>query len=270
MRQHSLSGLAAVLAAACAAGTAGSTLGFRPTDTPLRYEVSTAQDAVIETPMGTQASRDSGRATVRLEFGRQGAEGTQVSGVFEAFDAWLEQRGRIEGGELIGRRYSGTLAPSGTIEITDTPATPDHLKDFFDPRALFVDLMVPLPPTGQAGREPWPVRQAITSRTSLTLTGVLDGWGRLAGDTTWNGQQARIILVEGSYKLEGAGLASGSVELSLTTTGTSTSRYVWDAERGVMLASVGTIEVEGEATVQGIDEPLPVRLKRVKRVALTS
>lgn len=251
IRYFTLAAMVAVTA--CAGKAAAPGLAFGPTGGPLVYEVATYGSIDIDTPMGSQRSHDTLQATVRLEIGAPVGDQWQVSAVFEALRASSGGdmgRQSAEGGELIGQEFKGALLQNGVIDVTEAPAAPTGLADLIDPSALLAEILGPLPADPET-TEPWPVRTVVTSRTVLTVTVTYEGTARIAGDTTWNGRPARIIVSEGSYVLEGSGTPPGAPgEIEMQMTGTSQRRYIWDAARGVMLASEITVEADGPITLQ--------------------
>ncbi|NIM52470.1 MAG: hypothetical protein GTN62_14160 [Gemmatimonadales bacterium] len=262
-----------VLLAGCAAAGAGPTFEFGPTDVPLRYGIESAGNIVLEIPGGpTQTSEDKLSATVMMEIGQPGPEGRPVSAVFDALEASSSGdmgSTRQEGGSLIGMRYAGTLTEGGTINFSDPPETPSHLKDVVDPVALLVNLLVPLPPGAEAAGTSWPVNTTVTSRTALTMTAIYAGTARVAGDTTWNGQVAKVIVSEGTLELHGTGTPPGSpAEIDMVMTGPSTRLYIWDPQRGVMLASSTSGEYSGDIEVIGMGMTIPVSYKETMEVVL--
>ena len=255
-------GALALLAMGCGSAARSSpTFEYGPVDAPLRYGFTSYQSVAVETPMGNQASHDTLEATVAITLGGVGDGGRTVTAAFETFS--LRSRGdmgsrTVEGGELIGKSLSGTLRPSGRIDIAERPALPANLTDSFDPVAFFVDLLAPMPPGGNTSA-PWPVRIEATSQTAMRITGTYDGTARLAGDTTWNGVAAKIIVAVGTVQVQGSGTPSGSpAELDMKASGTSTRRYVWDHEGGVLLAGVARDSASGTIEVKGMGLTVPV------------
>ena len=264
MPRRLMSLFAATFVAGCAGAAAGPVLEFRPSGSPLAYDVAVSGSQLVETPMGTQRSNDSAHATVLLEIGDPSGGGWAVSAVYQALS--LQTSGGLgstqkEGGELIGMRFAGILSRDGIIEIAEAPDTPPELSDAIDPSALLAELLVPLPPEAHAGAEPWPVSTTTTSRTMLTITSTFKGSARFTGDTIWNGRQARVIVADGAVEISGRGTPAGvPAEIEMVLAGESTRLYVWDVERGVMLASTHTTEATGQVTVVGMDMSMPIEV----------
>jgi hypothetical protein len=260
MRLHRLSVLTAALATACASGAARPSFEFQPTAGPLRYEVRTNETSSVETPDGAEESTGRTSATVVVTVGQAEPDGLQVSAVYESLEGYSSDRGSYEGGALIGEPFSGLLMRNGTIRVTDGPETPTALRAVFDPRAFLAELMSPMPPAGSEGAESWPVRRETTWDMGFTITTLLEGSGRVVGDTTWNGIAAKVIVVQGEARVTGSGTPPGSPvgELEFLVTGPETIRCLWDAERGVMLALDVTQNLSGDVTIVSMGLTLPL------------
>ncbi len=211
--------------------------------------------------MGSQEGTSQSVATVVLEIGEQTADGLQVSAVFESLEVDAAEAGRFEGGDLLGQRFSGLLASDGMIVITDGPETPSPLNTVFDPKEFLADFMPPLPPEADPDVQSWPVRREVVSETAFTLKLVSQGTAQVVGDTTWNGLIAQVIMVEGETEISGSGSPPGGPgEIEFAGTGSYTSRYVWDAERGVMLGSVTEAKLGGELSITEMGMVMPFQI----------
>jgi hypothetical protein len=253
MRQQLTPFLLASAVAACAAAAAESAFEFRPSTGPLRYDFTSVEANVVEGPMGTQEGTSESAITVVLEVGQQTADGLEVSAVFESLEVDATEEGHFEGGDLLGQRFSGVLARDGMIVISDGPETPSPLNTVFDPTEFLAELLPPLPPEGDPGTQSWPVRRESVSETEFTMTGVSQGTAQVVGDTTRNGLTGQVIIVEGEAEIlarESPPDAPGEIEIS--GSGPFTSRYVWDAERRVMLASVTEVALTGDLSITGM------------------
>ena len=259
MRNLLVSLSAFAFATACAGGSSGPTFEYGPSSTPLRYQVSSKTESVIETPMGAQNANDTSNVTVTLQIGEPAGDGRQVIAVFEEFNSQITGVGKIDGGEMLGQEFSGILAHDGTIEFTETPSSPKKLSDYIDPAAFLSELLVPMPPPGSEAVETWPVSQEYTEYTQVTMTNTVEGTARIVGDTVWNGQPAKLIEIRADYSLEGIGTPTGSPgELEMVLSGPGTTRAVWDAQRGVLLSATSHGSATGTVTIAGMDITLPV------------
>jgi hypothetical protein len=248
---------AATFATGCASGGPSMTFGFQPASGSLRYVVTAEDRNIVETPMGTQETSSTSRMTLVLETGQRTDAGVAMTATFEDLEGSSSERGGFSGGELLGQPYSGTILPDGVIEITDGPETPTALKEFVDPRGFLREFLVPLPPDDQT--ESWAVRRETTWDQAIEMTSVTTGTARMAGDTTWNGVPARIIVFDATISLSGSGMPAGSPsELEFAAEGPATMRFVWDARRGVMLAGTSEAEMSGEVTVVGMGMTVPI------------
>jgi hypothetical protein len=261
--------VAVALVAACAGGTAGPVFEYGPSDGPLRYEVTGETKTAIQTPMGPQNVDASTNAAVTVEVGAQAEGGRRVSVVFESFESRSTGIGRLDGGALIGQTFRGILAPNGNIEFTETPATPANLRDYLDPSAFLSDLLMPLPPPGASDLESWPVQQQTVERTQMTMTSSFEGTARVVGDTVWNGQPAKVVMVEGQFNLEGTGTPAGSpAELEMLASGPATMTYLWDATRGVMLTASSQGSGDGTVALVGMDMSMTMSIESEQSVVL--
>jgi len=242
---------------------------YGPSEVPLRYDVTSETGSSIQTPMGPQNVDATTNVTVTFEVGGPGDGGRRVVAVFEALESQSTGIGRLQGGALIGKPFVGVLAHDGSVDFTETPETPANLRDYFDPSAFLSELLMPLPPEGSGDMESWSVHQESTERTQMTMVSSFDGAARVAGDTVWAGQPAKVVIVEGQFKLEGTGTPTGSpAELEMVVSGPATMTYIWDATRGVMLS--GTTRGEGEGTVAlvGMDLTMAMTVTSEQRIVL--
>jgi hypothetical protein len=250
------------LAVAGCAGVPGSTYQFGPTEAPLHYTFEEHGALLIETPMGQQRQTDSTVATLVLEIGASEAAGRHVTASFEALDFWLGndgQRQHTGGGELLGKPFTGTLAGDGTITVTAAPEIPASLEALGDPGQLFNGLLPPLPPGGDESAGSWEHRVTETTEGVVTVETTYDGMASFAGDTTWNGVAARVILSEGTTTTSGHGTPEGAPgEIEFTMSGKKIIRYIWDPRGGTMLASSSSTETEGEIEVISMGMTMPI------------
>lgn len=264
--------LVTALSLGCA-GARGPIYEFRPLAQPLRYEISDHGHVSIETPMGDQQSIDSAKATLRLEVVGSAAGGRAVSVTYEALDIWggdEYNRQHFDGSPLAGQTFTGSLSEQGLITVESAPEIPAELKPGGDPAALFADILPPLPPGGAGAAAPWPHRGAITSEASMTVTSTYEGQARFAGDTTWNGRAVRVIVSEGISTVSGRGTpASAPGEIVFEFSGKSITRYIWDPERGVMLASSASASGDGELEVLSMQLRMPMTYAGSREVRLS-
>ncbi|MEE9132858.1 MAG: hypothetical protein V3U13_04795 [Gemmatimonadota bacterium] len=267
---HPLLKLVPLFLAGCAG--AGAIYEFRPTEGPLLYHITDHGQLLIDTPVGEQRSTDSTQATVAIEIGKGDAEGREVSVTFEALQLWAGgdfPARHTEGGELIGRPFRGTLSRTGSIKVTAGPDISKELSAVTDPSALFTELLAPLPPGGESEADAWPHRTSFSTQAAMSMQASYDGTASFAGDTTWNGQAARIIVSEGITTATAHGTPAGAPgEVEFTYTGRSTTRYIWDPERGVMLASSASIKAKGELEVRSMQMKMPITYEGSRQVAL--
>ena len=269
MRSVLVPSLAAVAAAACSGTSARPMFEYGPSEVPLRYEVTSRTKSDIQTPMGPQNVDATTSVTLTFDIGAPSAGGRRVVAVFESLESQSTGIGRLQGGSLIGEPFVGVLAHDGSIDFTETPETPARLRDYFDPPAFLSGLLIPLPPEGSGDMESWEVHQETVERTQMTMTSSFDGTARMTGDTVWNGQAAKIVMVEGQFNLEGTGMPAGSpAELQMLTSGPATMTYLWDATRGVMLSATSKGEGEGTVVLVGMDISMPITVASEQSIVL--
>lgn len=260
------------LAACASGGRLGTPTGhFQPAAGPLRHQLADDTNVSVETPQGDMRSRDTSTATIRMTVGQAGASGHAITAAYEALD--LRSAGdmgssHVTGGALLGQEFAGTLKPSGMIEINSSPTVPSNIKQYLDPAAWLKHLLVPLPPAGTTA-DSWPVRVEVASDAGMQVTTRYEGTARFAGDTTWNGITARRIVLEGQFTFEGRGQPAGApAELVMLVVGTTTRRYLWDAQRGVMLHAHAVSEGQGTMEMVGMDVTLPTSVRNELTVVI--
>ncbi len=269
MRRYVWPCLTAALVAAC---PGAAVYEFRPTPAPLRYAVVGRGELRLDSPVGEQRRVDSIEAVVRLEIGPAHGGDPTVAVSFETLDLWVGgDFGELhaDGGGLIGRRLTGRLTRDGAIRLDETPEIPAALKALGDPAALFVALLPPLPPRAAPAAAPWPHRIDYTRRGPLETRFSYDGTASLAGDTTWQGRRARVIVTEGLATVTGRGSpAGGPGEVAFTYTGRLVKRHVWDPRRGLMLAASRRLDADGELEARGMGLTMPVQYHGTQEIVL--
>jgi hypothetical protein len=271
MKWTSTLALSATILAGCA-GAGGPIYEFRPTDAPLRYRLRDHGALRVETPVGEQTATDSTHASVAVEIAgeRNGQRAIAVS--FEALEFWSGgdfPRQHVVADELVGQPFNGLLSPSGTITVTAAPEISKRVAAAVDAAALIAELLPALPPGGNAATTPWPHRTALSINTAMSVEVSHDGTASFAGDTTWSGRSARVIVSEGIMTSAGHGRPAGAPgEVEFSYTGRYVTRYVWDPASGAMLASTTTTEAEGQLEVREMQLVMPVTYKSRRTVTL--
>jgi hypothetical protein len=261
--------LVSVVSVTCTVGAGALKFEYAPTKSPLRYVIDNEQAVLIETPMGDQKASDNTNATIVVEIGERREGGWLVSAEFEALSGQAAGVGNLDGADLHGKEFSGTLSQDGTIEITEAPDITGQLAERFDPKAFLADFLTPLPPSGAVDLATWQVRRETVSHTQLTVTSSFVGTALVVGDTTWNGETAKIISATGTFTLKGNGMPNGSPgEMAMVISGEARTRYVWDSDNGVMLGAATRAEGKGNVTLVGMDMSMPMTLTVTQRVEL--
>lgn len=259
-----------VLTIAGCGGSQPGIYGFQPTAAPLRYEIRATAESAVETPGGPQSVSAEALATVSLRFGAVTARGRRFDATFESASLATVREGErteVETGGLEGARYGGFLGAGGAIELTDEPDLPTDLQAQSDWVSFVTDLLYPPPPRGDGTAEGWPHDYVLSTATSIAATGEYHGTVRFAGDTTWNGIRARLLISEGLATSYGSGTPEGAPgEVVFRLEGRRIRRYVWDPARGVLLAALLDGESAGQLRAAGYDLPMTRRSRQEARL----
>jgi hypothetical protein len=252
----------ALVAAACGGGR-GPVYQHPETDSPLRYRYAMEGGQAVETPNGTMGSGFDTNAVMLLNIGPVSPEGRSFAVELEAFDATLEgQMGsrRVDGESFIGPVFRGVLGPAGSIELVNVPSVEEGAFDQNSLFAMFTDLLAPLPPGGNASEGEWPHAWVLPAGGGIEGQTSYTGSARFAGDTIWNGIEARLIVSEGEIQLEGTGTPEGAPgEVVLDTDGVASATYVWDPSSRLLLAMKAESRSEGSVLAMGFDLPIEIR-----------
>ncbi|MCL7984312.1 MAG: hypothetical protein M8872_03525 [marine benthic group bacterium] len=267
LRKKLLIGSVAVTAAtaACGGGRAPVYV-YSETDAPLSYHYATKGKQAVETPNGTSGSGFDTEAVLLLDLGSASPDGRTFSIEFEAFDATLEgQMGsrEVDGASIRGLVFRGITGPAGSIQMVETPAVRAGAYDQNSLLAMFPDILAPLPPGGDASRGDWPHAWVLPTGGGLEGETSYTGTARFAGDTTWNGIEARLIVSEGAVHADGTGTPEGAPgEVALSASGSASATYVWDPASGVLLAMKAESRSEGSVLAMGFDLPIEIESER--------
>ena len=256
---------AAALASACGGGRA-PVYSFQPSETPLRYSINTEGSQTVETPNGPAGGGYDTQAVLLLAFGDEMTSGRSFSAIFETFESTMESqmgKQKVDGSVVTGQVFRGSVDSSGAIEIREKPEVKVGAYDQNSLAAMFPDLLTPLPPGGESVEGSWPHAYVLPSGGGLEGETSYTGTARFAGDTTWNGIAARVIVSEGRVHADGTGTPQGApAEVELNADGDASAVYVWDPEAGVLLAMKAESQSMGLVTTMGFDLPLELTSTR--------
>jgi hypothetical protein len=259
----------AVLISACGGGRA-PVYSLQPTETPLRYSISTEGSQTVETPNGPAGGGYETEAVVLLSFGDAVNGGSVFAATFDSFESTLDsQMGQqqVDGSSLTGHEFRGIVGPAGAIEMTEKPELKAGAYDQNSLAAMFSDLFAPLPPGGEPVDGGWPHAFVLPSGGGLDGETSYAGTARFVGDTTWNGIAARVIVSEGTVHADGTGTPQGAPgEIELVADGDARAVYVWDPETGILLAMKVESHSDGIVTTMGFDLPLALVSTREARL----
>lgn len=252
-------------ASACGGGRA-PVYTLHPSEAPLRYAIETEGSQTVETPNGPAGGSYDTDAVLLLTFGDEISDGRSFSAIFESFESTLESQAgqqQFDGSPVTNQVFRGSVTPTGAIEIREKPDVKVGAYDENSLLAMFPDLLTPLPPGGEAVDGIWPHAYVLPSGGGLEGETSYTGSARFAGDTTWNGIAARVIVSEGRVHADGTGIPQGApAEVELDADGDSRSVYVWDPEAGVLLAMKAESQSKGLVTTMGFDLPLELTSTR--------
>jgi hypothetical protein len=252
-------------ASACG-GSRAPVYTLQPSEAPLRYAIETEGSQTVETPNGPAGGSYDTDAFLLLTFGDEISDGRSFSAIFESFESTLQSQAgqqEIDGTPATNRVFRGSVTPTGAIEIREKPEVTVGAYDQNSLLAMFPDLLTPLPPGGEFVDGSWPHAYVLPSGGGLEGETSYTGSARFAGDTTWNGIAARVIVSEGRVHADGTGIPQGApAEVELDADGDSRSVYVWDPEAGVLLAMRAESQSKGLVTTMGFDLPLELTSTR--------
>jgi hypothetical protein len=270
MKRPSFLAATTLILAGCA-GSGGPIYEFRPADV-LRYQLSEHGTLTIDTPVGQQSATDSTRATLAIEIAGTTEGGREVVVNFDALEFWSGgdfPKQHIVGDDLVNQPFRGVLNQAGEIQVTETPEVPESLRNAVAPDAVFANMLPALPPLADESLPSWPHRVTMKMETTMSVELDYDGTASFAGDTTWNGEPARVIISEGIVTATGRGAPAGSPgEVEFSYTGRYVTRYIWDPARGIMLASNSTTEADGDLEVKDMQMIMPITYQSRSDVTL--
>lgn len=252
--------MAAVLAlTACAGGqTADAPIyELRATETPLRYQFDGSQSTVIEIPSGgEQTIETKTTATITVAYGLRTEAGLPFDLTFEAIDV-TGPGGAADLSSLVGAPIRGVIDENGEVTVDEAPSMDIPGAD---PASLagqtLALLMIPLPPDGDPSAESWPLERTRSPGGGMTGTTTFTGSASFAADSAWQGSEARMIVSRGDLRQRANGTPAGAPgEVDVDFAGESTTRYVWDPRRGVVLHVEQDLELEGTITMQTMSLP---------------
>lgn len=259
MRLTALAAGAAVLLTGCGGGSVSMPIyTLAPSSAPLRYEITTDGNTVVETPGGTQETPSRAELVLAVQFGATTEAGTAVTVTFESVSVSQTVMGTttdVDASELIGKSMSAVIADDGSIEVTDSPEVSGPLGQVADPKRILSSFLPPLPPGGDASLETWPDADESVVEGAITLTVTREGTASFAADTMIAGHAARVIQASGETEFSGSGEAPGAGEIDMSMDGDYSGSYVWDAAAGVLLGAATEMEVAG--MIVGIGFSIP-------------
>lgn len=259
MNRTSFAAVAVAALAACAGGqTAEAPIyELRATAAPLRYQFDGSQSTVIEIPSGgEQKVETQTAATIAVSYGTRTEAGLPFDLTFEALDV-TGAGAAPDLSALVGAPIRGVIDDDGEVTIEEAPEVDIPGAD---PASLagqtLALLMVPLPPDGDPSAASWPLERTRSPGGGMTGTTTFSGSASFAADSAAQGGEVRTIVSRGDLRQRATGTPAGAPsEVDVDFEGESTTRYVWDPRRGVVLHVEQELKTEGTITMQTMSFP---------------
>jgi hypothetical protein len=255
----------AALAAACG-GSRAPIYDLRPTEVPFHYVDESKGSQSIETPGGPQGGEFRTEAALALHLGAATADGRNFKIVYESFEAPVPGPAgprAVDASALAGTEITGVVGPDGALSLGPLPEVSAGNFDAASLAGILPDLLAPVPPDGSADRASWPHRFTLPTGGGMSGDASYEGEARFAGDTTFNGIPVRRIVSEGRVTVAASGTPPGAPgEIDMAVEGDARTAYLWDPERGVLVASDSESEMEGSISTMGFDLPMTMAMER--------
>lgn len=246
--------------AACAGGRAAREpiYELRATETPLRYDLESEQSTVIEIPTGgEQVIETATTATVSVAYGTRTEAGLPFTLTFDSLDV-RGPGGAADLSSVVGAPIRGMVGDAGVVDVDEAPDVEGLPVDVASlAEQLLTPLIPPLPPAGDTTAESWPLQQSRPAGGGLTGEANFDGTVRFAPERQWQGAPARILVSSGDVRQRASGTPPGAPgEVDVDLVGESTTTYVWDPLRAVVLHVDQDVTLEGTVSTQGMALPM--------------
>lgn len=215
----------------------------RPDSGMLRYQEVTSARSIIAAQPDTVVVGYEHDATLALSF----AQADTAYAVYEALAVTRtapDDTTTLDPTPILGDPFVLLFPPDGRLVTIATPAFPSSYAGVADLRRQFADFFVPLPDTALTLGTTWSDSTAHGGGDEPLR--VRAGRYTVVADTLVNGERAWII--EGEVQLsatyEGAGPAPG-VRVATTMAGSETDRWLFSAERSLLLQRHRTARLDG-------------------------
>ncbi|MDX1673500.1 MAG: hypothetical protein R3314_01765 [Longimicrobiales bacterium] len=266
-----------VLSAPALAGCAGlspAPEGFtygRPDPDPAAYTFADTTELSIRTDLGPVEVVTAYAGVTELDFRRWSEDGTvtlRFPRLRGSFRSTMLEPSVVDESDL-GGPITARLAPTGRVEIADTPSLTEALRDVTSPGELVRPLFVRLP-----GRRVEVGDQWVDTVTTTAARGAARTEARrvitftLRGDTVAAGRRLVLIDTETLVTIRVAG-ESGGVALEQQLTGTTAGRVLWDDVARLLVERWTEGELTGTLTLPDLDvAPMPIEARVRSAVAL--
>jgi hypothetical protein len=162
-----------------------------------------------------------------------------------------------------------TLTPAGAPAVTSVPTFSNAAQSVGMNKSFFRRFFIRLPGRAVAPGGTWVDTLNITDESGGSKAEVTDvQTSTFVKDTVVNGRTLALITTVADRKLNISGANEG-VEMKQTLTGRSSSRILWDAQRGLLVERVETSELAGTFDLPQMGmSGLPVTARSDNRVTL--
>ncbi|MFC1661454.1 hypothetical protein ACFL3S_08405 [Gemmatimonadota bacterium] len=221
--------------------------------------------------MGSFRMRSTSEATVEMEFAR-GAEGVQVTARFQDLNARMSQPmgGAISATEEdVKGDIVFTLDRKGKATVVTIPEVEGQAGQLANPHGLAYQFFPLLPGSAVDPGDTWTDTiqyEADLPEGSVAFLGVMTYV--LQGDTTVDGMNLLHVTFDGEGEVTGSGITEG-MDVIQTFSGGMDGFFLWDAVRGVMVATETTTDMSGTVEVPAAGmPPMPMKAAGTSRARL--
>ena len=269
----SVLGLAVPLLVGCA-GFSPSPEGFtygRPDPDPAAYTFADTTALSIRTDLGPVEVVTAYAGVAELDFRRWSEDGMvtlRFPRLQGSFRSTMLEASHVDQSDL-GGPITARLAPTGRVEIADTPSMTGALRDITSAGELIRPFFARLP-----GRRVEVGDQWVDTVTTTAARGAARTEARrvitftLRGDTVTAGRRLVLIDTETRVTIRVVG-ESGGVALEQQLTGTTVGKVLWDAAARLLVERWTAGELTGTLTLPELDvAPMPIEARVRSAVAL--
>ena len=237
----------------------GGGLRYAVPETPsLTYVTESSQDISIDAgAMGSMTMTANSEATLGMTFA-PAPEGVQVTTTFQDVSASMTQPmgGSISATESdIQGDLVFTMDEKGRGTVVSLPEVRGSAEQLVNPGTFVYEFFPRLPGGATQPGDMWTdtIQYDLeTSQGDVSSSAVLTY--TLVGDTVVDGSTLLHITYEGQADVVGSGMTEG-MEVIQTFAGDVTGMFLWDLDRGIMVAGESSQEMDGTVEVPSAGMP---------------